>query len=162
MIVRGLGLAREQIIVKHAHFFCGAGGGALGFQQGGARLGNTEAVPVCLGGLDFDPGAVADFTRLVGVPATVMDLFSAGQFADYHSSCTDTKAKRCRMCQNTGLPPRDWREITPRRRASGVRGPVSRHRVHLAPVQGLLGAPAQEVGGSTALPSPQPIDAALD
>lgn len=122
MTVRGLGLARQQIIVKHAHFFCGAGGGALGFQQGGARLGNTEAVPMCLGGLDFDPGAVADFTRLVGVPATVMDLFSAGQFADYHSSCTDPKAKRCRMCSNTGLPPRDWREITPADVRAAFRG----------------------------------------
>jgi site-specific DNA-cytosine methylase len=75
--------------------------------------GSVSCIDHCVLPQDDPKRRRPDITRLVGVPATVMDLFSAGQFADYHSSCADPKAKRCKMCQNTGLPPRDWREITP-------------------------------------------------
>ena len=74
-------LVRE---ITHAHFFCGLGGGAKGFNKGRARLGNTVARFRCLGGVDSDPAAIADFNRLAGVPGTVLDLFSREQFIAFH------------------------------------------------------------------------------
>ncbi len=74
-------LVRE---ITHAHFFCGLGGGAKGFNKGQARLGNTVARFRCLGGIDSDPAAIADFSRLAGVAGTVLDLFSREQFAAFH------------------------------------------------------------------------------
>ena len=55
--------------------FCGPGGGAIGFNKGDPRLGHLQAKFRCLGGFDVDPRCVRDFTRLVGVPATLLDLF---------------------------------------------------------------------------------------
>lgn len=70
--------------IKHFHIFCGAGGGALGFQRGQAKVGRLQARFVCLGGIDNDAPACRDFARLVGTPATCLDLFSAEQFAAFH------------------------------------------------------------------------------
>lgn len=71
-------------LITHFHLFCGAGGGALGFQQGEARVGPLRARFECLGGIDNDPGAVQDFGRLVGVPATCLDLFDEEQHRAFH------------------------------------------------------------------------------
>lgn len=62
--------------IKHFHLFCGAGGGALGFQRAQARAGRLVARMRCLGGVDVDEAGIRDFGALSGVPGTVMDLFS--------------------------------------------------------------------------------------
>ncbi|MCC5904076.1 MAG: DNA cytosine methyltransferase [Halomonas sp.] len=83
--------------IRHFHLFCGLGGGALGFNRGHARVGNTEAKFQCLGGIDVDPGAIADFQRLTGTPGTVLDMFSRDQYTAFHGN----------------EPPNDWKEATP-------------------------------------------------
>lgn len=83
--------------IKHFHLFCGLGGGALGFNRGHARVGNTEAKFQCLGGIDVDPGAIADFQRLTGTPGTVLDMFSRDQYNAFHGH----------------EPPSNWKEATP-------------------------------------------------
>lgn len=70
--------------ITHAHFFCGLGGGARGFNRGQARVGRYEARFRCLGGIDNDPAAIRDFSRAAGVPGTVLDLFSREQYRDFH------------------------------------------------------------------------------
>jgi len=82
--------------IRHFHMACGLGGGARGFNQGQARIGSMVARFRCLGGIDVDPAAIADFERLAGVRGTCMDLFSADQYTAFH-----------------GRPPPDgWREAT--------------------------------------------------
>lgn len=54
----------RKIEVRHFHLFCGLGGGAKGFNRGTARVGNTSAAFRCVGGIDNDPAAIADFDRL--------------------------------------------------------------------------------------------------
>jgi site-specific DNA-cytosine methylase len=83
--------------IKHFHLFCGAGGGAKGFNAGQARVGNMVARSRCIGGVDNDPSAIKDFEKLSGVKGTVLDLFSRQQYADYYGH----------------EPPADWREATP-------------------------------------------------
>lgn len=56
------------------HMFCGSGGGALGLARASAVLGTHEASFRTLGGVDFDPGAAADFERLLGAPCVVGDV----------------------------------------------------------------------------------------
>ena len=70
--------------IKHFHLFCGAGGGALGFQRGHARVGRAHARFRCLGGVDSDPAGIADFSRLVGTRGTVLDLFDRDQYEAWH------------------------------------------------------------------------------
>lgn len=84
-------------IIRHFHLFCGLGGGALGFNRGHARVGNTEAKFQCVGGVDVDAGAIADFQRLTGTPGTALDMFSRDQYAAFHGH----------------EPPSDWKEATP-------------------------------------------------
>lgn len=95
--------------ITHFHLFCGLGGGAKGFNQGEARVGNIEAKFTCLGGIDVDPASIKDFGRLAGVPGTVMDLFSREQYIAFHGN----------------LPPAGWKEATPDdiRRAAQGRNP---------------------------------------
>ncbi|SDI28890.1 Site-specific DNA-cytosine methylase [Vreelandella titanicae] len=87
----------ERKEVKHFHLFCGLGGGAKGFNRGHARVGNMEARFRCIGGIDVDAGAIADFQRLAGAPGTAMDLFDREQYQAFHDKA----------------PPGDWREATP-------------------------------------------------
>lgn len=87
----------NKVTINHFHLFCGLGGGAAGFNLGEARVGNSEAVFRCLGGIDSDPAAIADFGRLAGVPGTVMDLFDRDQYNAWHGH----------------EPPPGWREVTP-------------------------------------------------
>lgn len=70
--------------VRHFHLFCGLGAGAKGFNRGKARVGNLEATFRCLGGIDVDPAAIADFNRLTGAKGTVIDLFSREQYVAFH------------------------------------------------------------------------------
>ncbi|MDH1009959.1 DNA cytosine methyltransferase [Pseudomonas nicosulfuronedens] len=92
----------------HFHFCCGLGGGAKGFNKARPRVGNVEAEWECLGGIDVDPAGLADFSRLAGVPGTLLDLFTRDQYIRFHGK----------------EPPPGWREATPedvRRAAQGKR-----------------------------------------
>lgn len=93
----------------HFHFCCGLGGGAKGFNRARPRVGNVEAQWECLGGIDVDPAGLADFSRLAGVPGTLLDLFTRDQYIRFHGK----------------EPPAGWREATPEdiRRAAGGRRP---------------------------------------
>ncbi|PXX42236.1 DNA cytosine methyltransferase [Aquitalea magnusonii] len=95
--------------IRHAHLFCGLGGGAKGFNKAQPRVGNLQAKFRCLGGIDVDAAAIRDFNSIVGVPGTVMDLFDRSQYIDFHGK----------------EPPTDWREATPVdiRRAMGNESP---------------------------------------
>ncbi|MGE5515113.1 MAG: DNA cytosine methyltransferase [Bacteroidota bacterium] len=92
--------------VRHYHVCCGGGSGAKGFNKGAARVGNLQARFRCIGGVDHDPLAIADFDRLAGAKGTVLDLFSREQYIAFHGK----------------EPPPGWREATPddiRRSAGG-------------------------------------------
>lgn len=109
--------------IRHFHLFAGLGGGAAGFNKAQARVGNLHAHFRCLGGIDVDPLAMANFERLAGVPGTVMDLFDREQFTAFHGV----------------EPPAEWREATPAdiQRAAGNERP---HIVFLsAPCKGFSG-----------------------
>lgn len=82
---------------RHAHLACGIGAGAKGFNMANPRVGNVRARFECAGGIDVDPGAIANFERLTGAKGTVMDLFSREQYVDFHGK----------------EPPAGWREATP-------------------------------------------------
>lgn len=81
----------------HFHFFCGIGGFARGLNKAEVRLGlqGTHRWR-CVGGIDNDPGACADFKTLAGIAASCLDLFSREQYEAFHGR----------------EPPRDWREVT--------------------------------------------------
>lgn len=78
-------------------FCCGLGGGAKGFKKAVSRVGNMVGTWKCIGGIDNDPAAARDFETLVGVPCTVMDLFTREQYTAFHGA----------------EPPAGWREATP-------------------------------------------------
>ena len=90
--------ARKRVTATHWHAFCGLGGAARGFNAAKASLGDTDLDYRCLGGVDSDPGAIADFGRMAGVPGTVLDLFDEGQYRRFHGHA----------------PPLGWREATGR------------------------------------------------
>lgn len=83
--------------IRHAHIFCGLGGGAKGFNAGEARVGNTQASFRCIGGIDSDAAAIADFDQLAQAKGTVLDMFDRDQYIDWHGV----------------EPPHDWQEATP-------------------------------------------------
>jgi len=91
--------------VRHAHLFCGIGGGAMGFNRASPQVGNTVAKFICVGGIDVDAGAIANFDRVTGVKGTVMDLFDREQYMMWHGR----------------EPANDWQEASPAdiRRAFG-------------------------------------------
>lgn len=86
----------SRIPIRHAHLFCGLGGGARGFNRAQARVGQLSAEMQCIGGIDNDPAAIEDFNRLAGVRGTVLDLFSREQYIAFHGK----------------EPPAGWREAT--------------------------------------------------
>jgi len=109
--------------IRHFHLFAGLGGGAAGFNCGEARVANLQAKFRCLGGIDVNAPAIADFGRLAGVPGTILDLFSREQYKDFHGH----------------EPPAGWREAMPDdiRRAAGYERP---HIVFTSPpCKGLSG-----------------------
>lgn len=101
----------EKKEIRHFHLFCGLGGGAAGFNRGQARIDGLQAKFRCLGGVDSDAAAIADFGRLAGVPGTVLDLFSREQYTAFHGK----------------EPPADWREATP----ADIRNAAGRERPHI-------------------------------
>lgn len=112
-----------EVELRHAHFFCGLGAAARGFNRGRARVGNMVTKFRCIGGIDVDEPCIRDFARLAGVPGTVMDLFSLEQYIAFHGR----------------QPPPGWREATPEdiRRAFNYERP---HIVFLsAPCKGFSG-----------------------
>ncbi|MBL6852368.1 MAG: DNA cytosine methyltransferase [Alphaproteobacteria bacterium] len=112
-----------NIEIRHAHFFCGLGGGARGFNRGDARVGNLRARFRCLGGIDNDPGAIADFATLAGVAGTLLDLFDLDQYRAFHGK----------------EPPPGWSQAGP----DDVRRAFSFERPHIiflsAPCKGFSG-----------------------
>ncbi|WP_347558522.1 DNA cytosine methyltransferase [Robbsia sp. KACC 23696] len=109
--------------IRHAHLFCGLGGGAKGFNKGRARVGTMEARPRCIGGFDIDPRAIADFEKLSGVRGTVIDLMDRSQYIAFHGK----------------EPPAGWREATP----ADIRRGLGNERPHVwflsAPCKGFSG-----------------------
>lgn len=111
--------------IRHFHLFCGLGGGAHGFNRGESRVGNMAARFRCIGGVDVDAAAIADFSRLAGVHGTVLDMFDLDQYRAFHGA----------------EPPAGWRECGPAdiRRAAGNERP---HIVFLSapclPADGLV------------------------
>lgn len=83
-----------KVEIRHAHLFCGLGGGAAGFNDARPAVGSMQGVFRCLGGIDVDPAGIADFERLTGVRGTVLDLFDREQYAAFHGR----------------QPPAAWRE----------------------------------------------------
>lgn len=118
---------RDKIEIRHFHPFCGSGCGAKGFNRGHARIGKLQAVFRCLGGVDSNPAAIADFKRLTGVPGTVLDLFSREQYEAFHGH----------------PPPADWREAT----AADIQQAAGHERPHIvflsAPCKGFSGLLSQ-------------------
>ncbi len=94
MIETGLPVDVE---IRHAHLFCGLGGGKKGFNRGKARVGNLRARFRCIGGIDVDPAAIADFNRMGPGRGTVLDLFDREQYKAWHGK----------------EPPPGWREAVP-------------------------------------------------
>jgi site-specific DNA-cytosine methylase len=94
MIMRENG---RQRVYRVGHVACGLGSGALGFRQASPKVGNLQARFETAGGIDIDPGALANFEHLTGVKGTHLDLFSRDQYVAYHGH----------------EPPADWREATP-------------------------------------------------
>ncbi len=82
--------------IRHGHLFCGLAGGAKGFNQARPDIGTARGRFRCVGGIDVDRAAIADFGRIAGVPGTVMDLFDRDQYRAFHGS----------------EPPPGWREAT--------------------------------------------------
>ncbi|WP_175698529.1 DNA cytosine methyltransferase [Burkholderia ambifaria] len=90
--------------------FCsGLGAGMKGFKKAVSQVGAMIASWRVLGGIDNDPAACRDFRTIVGVPCTLMDLFTRAQYTAFHSA----------------EPPPGWREATPEdvRRAAGYQHP---------------------------------------
>lgn len=116
-------LAGAAVDIRHFHLFCGLGSGAAGFNDARVELGPLRAAFRCIGGVDVDPAGVADFRRLTGAHATLLDLFSRDQYRAFHGA----------------EPKVGWREATPEdiRRAAGGERP---HIVFLsAPCKGFSG-----------------------
>jgi site-specific DNA-cytosine methylase len=99
------GALMVDVEIKHFHLFCGLGGGAKGFNRGHARVGNMRAKFRCIGGIDNDPAAIRDFSKLAGVDGTVLDLFDFDQYLAFHGK----------------QPPAGWRAAVPAdiRKAAG-------------------------------------------
>lgn len=111
------------IEIRHFHMFGAIGGGAKGFNKARPRAGGLVGKMRCIGSVDVDAAACRDFRNMVGVGATVLDLFDREQYIAFHGN----------------EPPADWREATPQdiQRAAGGERP---HIVFLsAPCKGFSG-----------------------
>ncbi|MCA1490112.1 DNA cytosine methyltransferase [Ensifer sp. NBAIM29] len=73
-----------EVVFTHFHLFCGLGAAAKGFNKGTARVGSLTGRMRCVGGVDNDPAAIRDFSRLAGVPGTVLDMFDLEQYLAFH------------------------------------------------------------------------------
>ncbi len=113
--------------IRHFHVFCGAGGGAIGFNNGKANIGTLKGVSRCIGGVDVMPNAIKNFTARVGVEGTLLDLFDRDQYIDWHGT----------------EPPADWKEVTP----ADIRKAAGNERPHIVftspPCKGFSGLLSQ-------------------
>lgn len=113
--------------IRHAHLFCGLGGGARGFNDANPRVGAMWGKFRCLGGIDVDRAAIRDFERLTGARGTVMDLFSREQYRAFHGQ----------------EPPEYWREAG----TADIHAAFSHERPHIvflsAPCKGFSGLLSQ-------------------
>ena len=64
----------SERVYTDLHICCGIGGTALGTAKARAAVGGESARFVALGGIDIDPQACRDYTRLTGAPALCVDL----------------------------------------------------------------------------------------
>lgn len=112
-----------KVTIYHAHACCGLGGGAQGFNEGEARVGNLKAEFVCLGGIDVDPAGLADFERATGVKGTLMDLFTRTQYKAFHGK----------------EPPEGWQEATPADFRAAFHGITPHIYFTSSPCKGLSG-----------------------
>ncbi|WP_036837082.1 DNA cytosine methyltransferase [Polaromonas sp. CF318] len=83
--------------IHHFHVCGGVGSGAAGFNDADPTLGTLKGKMVCVGGVDVDPRACADFKQLTGVAQTCRDMFSLGQYSAFHGH----------------MPPPGWVEMVP-------------------------------------------------
>lgn len=117
----------EKREIRHFHLFCGLGAGARGFNRGHARVGSMEARFRCIGGVDVDPAAIADFGRLTGTPGTALDMFDRDQYQAFHGK----------------EPPAGWQEATP----ADIQAAAGGERPHIiflsAPCKGFSGLLSQ-------------------
>lgn len=74
----------SAVEIRHAHLFCGIGAGAAGFNKAKPSVGTMGGKFRCIGGIDNDGQAIADFGQLTGTPGTVLDLFDRSQYTDFH------------------------------------------------------------------------------
>ncbi|VVT03032.1 Site-specific DNA methylase [Marinobacter salarius] len=121
-----------RVEIRHFHLFCGLGSGAKGFNKANPRVGSMEGEFSCIGGIDIDAVAIANFESLTGCPGTVRDLMSAEQYQAFHG------------CP----PPEGWQEATPAdiQNAAGGQRP---HIVFLsAPCKGFSGLLSQNLSNS--------------
>ena len=113
--------------IRHAHLFCGLGGGAKGFNDANPRVGAMRGKFRCLGGIDVDRAAIRDFERLTGARGTVMDLFSREQYRAFHGQ----------------EPPEVWREAG----TADIHAAFGHERPHIvflsAPCKGFSGLLSQ-------------------
>jgi site-specific DNA-cytosine methylase len=109
--------------IRHFHFYCGSGGGAKGANRAKAEVGMMKGKFRCIGGIDSDPAAVRDFSRLAGVPGTCLDLFSLEQYRAWHGS----------------EPPPGWREAT----RADIHAAAGHERPHVI----LMSAPCKGFSG---------------
>lgn len=76
------------MIVSHAHLFCGMGGAAALGRHVRQTIQTAEGVERlelrCLGGIDYDPIAIALFGQLTGVRGTVLDLATRAGYCAFH------------------------------------------------------------------------------
>lgn len=77
--------------------FCGIGGGALGFQAARVEAQGLRGRFRTLAGIDCDAEACADFERLTGAKAALLDLFSREDYVAFHGK----------------EPPPGWCEVQP-------------------------------------------------
>ncbi len=93
------------------HLFCGIGGGTLGFAAARARLGGLDGRIENIGGIDCDPMALEDYTRLTGTPGTVLNLFTADDYRDFHGE--PPPGWEDQSGRLVPVAPDAWREATP-------------------------------------------------
>jgi site-specific DNA-cytosine methylase len=77
-------MLNNTVEIRHAHLFCGIGAGARGFNKAKPSVGTMHGRFRCIGGIDVDAQAIADFGRLTGVAGTVLDLFDRSQYIAFH------------------------------------------------------------------------------
>lgn len=125
--VRGMTNNLKQVEIRHAHFFCGLGGGGKGFNRARPVVGNMQAKFRCIGGIDVDPAGIRDFNKLANARGTVLDLFDLEQYLAFHSH----------------VPPDGWREAT----TADIHKAFGHERPHIvflsAPCKGFSGLLSQ-------------------